>query len=74
MFQLTVILMTADVQLRQKTTKGFCDNPYPLPKSYSLARKLSRELLKIVIRMLKCSSPQLMASGGNAGREGLSFR
>lgn len=35
-----VILMTADVQLRQKTTKGFCDNPYPnSPKSTSLQRK-----------------------------------
>ena len=47
--------MTIDSESRKKEmVEGFCDNPYPLPKSYSLARKLSRELLKIVIRMLKC--------------------
>jgi hypothetical protein len=49
------VLMTIDSESRKKEmVEGFCDNPYPLPKSYSLARKLSRELLKIVIRMLKC--------------------
>ena len=46
--------------------------PYPAKKGNKLKRKLSKNTLKIMIRRLKCSSPQLMASGLDAG-EGLSF-
>lgn len=42
----------------------------PSPKSNSLVRKSSKRTLKLVMRMMKCRSPDLMASG--VGVEGLS--
>lgn len=38
-----------------------------------LGKSDQEKLLKIVIRKLKCISPQLVASGGGEGGEGLSF-
>ena len=43
------------------------------PKSDSLDRKPLKRTLKIVIRMLKHSSPQLVASDVSTGGEGLTF-
>lgn len=40
------------------------------PKSNSLVRKSSKRTLKLLMRMMKCRSPELMASG--VGAEGLS--
>jgi hypothetical protein len=58
-----VILMTADVPLRRRDMEGFYGNPYfplrSIPQSKYLDRKPS--LLKSVMKMLKCSFPQLMA-------------
>lgn len=72
-----VAWMTEDSHLRNKVIEGLCNNPYlphSLQKHTSLDRKLSkRKLLKIVVRMLKQSSPQLVASSESAGGEGLRF-
>ena len=55
--------------------EGFYGNPYfplrSIPQSKYLDRKPS--LLKSVMKMLKCSFPQLMASGRGVGGERLSF-
>lgn len=53
----TSAVLSVTAQLR-RDTKGFCDNSYPPPQ---------KELLKSVIRMLKCSS------GRGVGGEGLGF-
>lgn len=58
--------------MRKREVEGFYHNPYshPTPKSSSLDR---RECLNIAMRMLKCSSPQLMAPGRGVGGERLSW-
>ena len=73
-----VVSMTADLQLRKADIENFSDNPYhplpPLPKNNSLDEKPLRRTLKNCDEvMLKCSSPQLIASGTGAGGEGLRF-
>ena len=54
--------------------EGFCDNPHPPPspppKQY-LKQEAMEENFKSVIRILKCSAPQLMASHGNEEGQGL---
>ena len=52
--------------------RGFCDNlsPAPSPNRNNLDRKPLKKTRKIVIGMLKCSSSQLMASGGVEVRVG----
>jgi hypothetical protein len=58
---------------------GFYDNPYhhshcKISNTLDKKKKSNQsELLKTVIRMLKFSSPQLIAVSLGAGREGLSF-
>lgn len=55
------VSMTADSQFRKR------DNPTSSPKRNSQDRKPSKGTLKIVMRMLQCSSPQEWASGGDGG-------
>lgn len=72
-------LLTSDSQLRKRNVEGFCDKPYPYlhltpsNKVTALTENHWRELWKIVIRMLRFSSPQLFTSGRSMGVEGLSF-
>lgn len=65
-----LLLMTTDSELRKRDIEGFCNNLYPCN---SLNRNHQREQLKTVIKMGKCSSPQLRDSGGSTGRGGLYF-
>ena len=58
-----VILMTTDAYLKGRHMEGICN---------SLNRKPSKRTLISTMGMLKCSSPQLMASGRAARGEGLS--
>jgi hypothetical protein len=73
-----VILMTADSQLREENREGFCDNFYhlsPAPQNVTTQTEShgKEKHLKIVIRMLKCSSPESMASSRGGTEEGLTF-
>lgn len=56
-------------RLRKRDIKGFRDNPSPKSRKETI----ERGLLQIVIKMLRYSSPQLMASVRGPGGEGLSF-
>ena len=53
--------------------EGLCDNPNTTPPKKLQPRQKSMELLKITIRMLKCTSPQVLVSGRGVGVEGLNF-
>lgn len=70
----TVVLMTTGSQLKRDTEVSMMTTiPTPIPrKGNSLDRMALKRTLKTVIRMLKCGSPQLMASVGVSGEE-LSF-
>lgn len=48
-------------------------HPHPQPPKEQPKQKAIKKTLKIVIRMPKCNSLQLMASGRGVGEEGLSF-
>lgn len=70
---LAVVLMTADTVEKEKwktsvTTPTLPPRP---PKNYQ--PKKEERTLKIMARMLKYSSPWLVASGRDVGGEGLSF-
>lgn len=58
--------MIAEIQPRKWDKEDFCDKLYPhslhLPNSKSLNRKPLKRTQKNCDRMLKCRSPQCMAS------------
>lgn len=58
-----MVLVTADSQPRKRDREGFCDLPPPQVTAWTESHR--REILKI--RMLKCRSPQLRASGVGGG-------
>lgn len=64
--------MAADAQVIKRDMEGICDNPPPPPpqKSSTLNRKPWKGTLKQRDRMLKCRSPQLMASSRCVGGKG----
>lgn len=60
-----MVSVTADSQPRKRDREGFCDLSPPQVTAWTESHR--REILKI--RMLKCRSPQLRASGvGGRGR------
>ena len=71
-----VVLMTTDSSLRKRGSEAFYDNFCLPPKKNSSDMKLWKRALKSVIKMLKCSSSELMALTGRAswGRTRFSFR
>ena len=72
-----VAVMTADSQLRLRDIEVFWDDlvtaSLTSPKETGKRGSYFREFLNIVIGMLKCSSPQLMASGG-VGKDSIFFK
>lgn len=77
------VMLIVNVLLTKRDMDSFCDSPYPTPtptppkKSSNLNRKTLKRALKSVIRVVKCSSTQLVASGGCGvweGRTQLSLR
>lgn len=71
-----VVSMLAESQLRKRDTKGTCDNlPPPLPPKKQSEQKPNKTGdLKIMIRILKCNSSQLMASGSGVERNSVFFK
>ena len=67
-----VVLKIADSQLRKRDIEAYTTIPTP-PQSNSLDRKPLKRILTTVIKMLKCSSSQMVASDVGEGGKGLSF-
>jgi hypothetical protein len=66
--------MTLDLRLSIRDIEGFCDTPPPHSPKNSPGRSYCRESLGTMIKMLKCSSSQLMASGGGeVGKDPVTF-
>ena len=72
--------MTSDTQLRKWDIEGFCDNPYShlhtntkISNIISLDRRTLKRTVKIVMRIMKCSSPHLITSGRGMSGERCSF-
>lgn len=60
----------ANRQLRKRDMGGLCDNPNPLPsKKGGLNKKPLKRTLQNLLRMLRNTSPQLIASGWDAEGE-----
>lgn len=64
---LAVVLMTTDAQLGKRNMRGSHDNPQLHPPKQQPEQETSEENSSTVIKMFKCDSPRLLASGRGMG-------